>query len=314
MCTAVRFNESLFGRSFDFERSFGEELVITPRGRMRIGQAENRYAIMGVGIKNEGTPLYFDGVNEWGLSAAALNFPRFAVYHEPVDAKVGVPSSHLISLMLGFSRSVSEVRDMLKNISVTADSPSENMEATPLHWIVADPRESLVVESVREGLRVYDNPVGVLTNSPGFPYHLTRLADYSTLGAKNPVDTRLPLYSRGMGAIGLPGDYSSSSRFVRAVFLKDNSPFPESEEGIDSVSHAFDILASVSLPCGSVITDEGLLMYTRYTAVIDMENPAYYLTSSTCRAISRIRLTDILAEGGKIITAPIYKQQIVCDL
>ena len=313
MCTAVRFNDRFFGRTFDFESSFGEEMVITPRGRMRVGQAENRYAFMGVGLKNEGTPLYFDGVNEWGLVACALNFPYFATYHDDAYAKAAVSASHLISLMLGFSHSVAEVREMLKNIAITNESPNKKYKVTPLHWIVSDPRESLVVESVQGGLRVYDNPVGVLTNSPELPYHLTRLADYSSLSTRNPKNTQGLLYSRGMGAIGLPGDFSSSSRFIRASFLKQNCPInPDSTTG--GLGQAFDILASVSLPYGAVITDEGLPMHTRYTAVIDMESPAYYLTTSTCRAISRIKLTDSLCEAAEITTAPIYKEQIICDL
>ena len=79
MCTAIRFNEKYFARTLDFERSFGEEMLITPRGKMRIGEADNRYAMMGIGVLRSGLPLYFDGVNEWGLSAAALNFPGCAV-------------------------------------------------------------------------------------------------------------------------------------------------------------------------------------------------------------------------------------------
>ena len=313
MCTSIRFNDRFFGRTFDFESSFGEEMVITPRGRMLVGQAENRYAFMGVGIKNDGTPLYFDGINEWGLVACALNFPHFACYQDDKDAKTSVSASHLISLVLGFSRSVAEAREMLKNISVTNENPNGKYEVTPLHWIVSDPRESLVIESVRDGLRVYDNPVGVLTNSPEFPYHLTRLADYSGLSTKNPKVTQTLLYSRGMGAVGLPGDFSSSSRFIRASFLKQNCPI-NSDSTTGGVGQALDILASVSLPYGSVITDEGLPMSTRYTAVIDMESPAYHLTTATCRAISRIKLTDSLCEAAEIITAPIYKEQIICNL
>ena len=246
---------------------------------------------------------------------------------------------------------------MLKNIPITADAPGGEHRVTPLHWIVADERQCLVVESVSGGLRVYENPVGVLTNSPELPYHLTRLADYRHLSPQNPKNLPLsednsanenlssekrsnqPLstangsnqqlstedlqnqalpppafYSRGMGAIGLPGDYSSSSRFVRAAYLKEHAPFPDSKDGVSDISHAFDILASLSLPCGAVITDEGQPMSTRYTAVIDMESPGYYLTSATCRAIGHIRLTDSLCEGGKISSAPIYKEQIICDL
>ncbi len=313
MCTAIRFNDRLFGRTLDFESSFGEQLVITPRGRIRIGEAENRYAIMGVGIKNGDTSLYFDGVNEWGLAAAALNFPRFAVYRDDIGTKAGVSSAGLISMMLGLCRSVDEVRTMLENITVTNASATEEYKTTPLHWTVADQRESLVIESVADGLKLYDNPVGVLTNSPELPYHLTRLEDFGSLSVRNPR-SEPPLYSRGMGAVGLPGDFSSTSRFVRAAFLKENALFSDKDEVAEDIHLALDILASVSIPRGAVISDEGLPVTTRYTAVIDMDRPGYYLTTATCRTVSRCRLSDSLAEAGSIITIPIYKKPIIEEL
>lgn len=313
MCTAIRFNDRLFGRTFDFERSFGEEIVVTPRGGMRIGEAENRYAIMGVGIKNGGTPLYFDGINEWGLSAAALNFPGFAVYHQPDRGKVGLPSAHLISTLLGFCRSVAEAKGMLKNITITPDSASLGQGATPLHWMASDQREAIVIESVAEGLRVQENKVGVLTNSPGFSYHLTRLDDYSSLSVRNSEAQSQSAYSRGTGAIGLPGDYSSTSRFVRAAFLCKNCSV-DPDGGMDSIGLAFDILGSVSIPRGAVITEEELPAFTRYTAVMDMENTAYYLTTASCRTVGRIRLTDSLAEACGIISTPFYLKEKILDL
>lgn len=311
MCTAIKFNDRLFGRTFDFERSFGEQILVSPRGRIKIGRAENRYAIMGIGVKSGGTSLYFDGINEWGLTAAALNFPGFAVYHEPRAGKVGIPSAHLISMMLGFCRSASEVREMMKNLTVTSDSSGTGHDATPLHWMVADPREAIVIESVADGLRVQENEAMVLTNSPGFSYHLTRLADYSSLSVRNPDSREQPPHSRGSGAIGLPGDYSSTSRFVRAAFLAKNCSIdPDMPDGIGL---AFDILASVSVPRGAVITDEGLPSYTRYTIVADMENPAYYLTTATCRTVSRLRLTDSLCESSHIISMPFYREEKILD-
>ena len=316
MCTAIRFNDRLFGRTLDFERSFGEELIVTPRGRMKIGEAENRYAIMGVGVKNEATPLYFDGVNEWGLSAAALNFPIFAFYQSDREAKAGVSSAHLIALLLGFCRSVREARDMLSNITITDKGADSKTPPTPQQWIISDPRECAVIESVKEGLKIYDNPLGVLTNSPELPYHLTRLADYSALSPRNPkaAIADLPLCSRGMGAIGLPGDFSSSSRFIRAAFLKENCHFPDSLDPTEDISHAFHILSSVSIPRGAVLTDEGEPTYTRYTALIDMDTPAYYLTTAACRTVRRAELTDSLCEGREIFSFPIYREEVIEEI
>lgn len=311
MCTAIKFDERFFGRTLDFERDFGEELIVTPRGRVRIGEAENRYAIMGIGVKNGNTPLYFDGVNEWGLASAALNFPSRAVYHKPSECMNGVSSGHLIALMLGLCRSVSEVRDMLGKICITDEGAGKDMPPTPLHWLIADPREAIVVESVEDGLKIYDNPVGVLTNSPEFPYQLTRLADFSALSAENPKirPDFSPLYSRGMGALGLPGDFSSTSRFVRAEFVKRNT-----SREIGEISRLFHILSSVSVPQGCIVTDEGREVGTLYTACADMESPAYYLTTATCRAIRKISLTDSMIEGREIISLPIYRDEYILPL
>lgn len=311
MCTAIRFSDRLFGRTYDYERSFGEELTVTPRGRARIGEAENRYAIMGIGVLEDGFPLYFDGVNEWGLTAAALNFPRYAVYRDDSDAKARVQASHLITLILGFSKSVEEVKGMVKNITLIDNEGT--LGKAPLHWIVSDPRQSVVIESVERGLFVYDNPLGVLTNSPELPYHLTRLADFSALSPKNPEETTSPLYSRGMGAMGLPGDYSSSSRFVRAAFLKKYAQVPDGD-GIEGVNAAFDIMSAVSVPRGAVLTEGGAMPHTRYTAVIDMEKPSYYLTTAACRTVGRLRLSDSLSEGSRIMSIPIYREQSFIEL
>ena len=308
MCTAIRFNKDFFGRTLDFERSFDEELIITPRESVRLLDSVNRYAIMGIGAVWEGHPLYFDGVNEWGLASAALNFPGYASYGSKGEGRA-VESGRLISFILGFCRSVSEARDMLGSVEIIADEG-----AVPLHWIVCDGREAMVVESVADGLKLYDNPVGVLTNSPPFPYHLTRLADISHLTPTSPtsagVGTRI--YSRGMGAIGLPGDFSSSSRFLRASFIRERSPL--SEDRSEAVNMAFDILSSLSVPRGCVITDDGEIAYTRYTAVIDMAEPGYYLTTASCRTVGRISLTEEMMTSDHIITRPMYLEPHYIDI
>lgn len=312
MCTAIRFNDRLFGRTLDFEKSFGEELIVTPRGRMKIGQAENRYGMMGIGVMGAGMPLYFDGVNEWGLCSAALNFPNYAVYHGS-GAKAGVSSAYLIPMMLGFCRSVSEVRDMLSNIVINYRQADDGTSATPLHWIVSDPCEALVVESVAEGLRVYDNPVGVLTNSPDFSYHLTRLSDFSYVSPKNPISKNQRLCSRGMGAIGLPGDFSSSSRFVRAAFLRENCRLSGEPGSVRDISLAFHIFDALSQPEGVVLSEKNEPVFTRYTAVVDMDMPSYYLTTAACRTIHRYSLSNSLCEGDKILTLPVFSEEIIVE-
>lgn len=316
MCTAIRFNERYFGRTLDFEKGFGESLVVTPREKMQILESRNRYAMMGVGTIFGGTPLYFDGVNEWGLAAAALNFPGYAVYRPTASDGTGIPSGQLISHLLGLCRSVSEAKEMLGKISVTDGSSDEKNPPSPLHWIIADGRESAVVESVAEGLRVVDNPVGVLSNSPPIDYHFTHLADFSCLGARNPENPlgQTKPYSRGMGAIGLPGDFSSSSRFVRAAFLKENCFGKLSCEGVDEIRRAFSVMSSLSIPIGAVLSDEGLPVFTMYTAIIDMEKPSYYLTTASCRTVLRLALTDSLCDGKEIQSYPIYREENILSV
>jgi choloylglycine hydrolase len=310
MCTAIRFNERYFGRTFDFERSFGESLVITPREKMRILESHNRYAMMGIGVLCFDIPMYFDGVNEWGLVAAALNFPKYTVYHQPEKGGTGVPSGHLISHILGLCRSVSEVREMLKKITITGD-PAGDRGTSPLHWIVCDRRETIVVESVAGGTRIYDNLLGVLTNSPEFSYHMTRIQAFLSLKTKNPEPG---LYSRGMGAIGLPGDFSSPSRFIRAAFLKQYVFGNMAIDNPTELSRAFSVLSSVAIPVGAVISDEGLPVFTIYTAILDLENLTYYLTTSSCRSIIAISMKDSLLDGMGIRRFPIYRDENIISL
>jgi choloylglycine hydrolase len=303
MCTAIRFNSRYFGRTLDFERSFGEEMVVTPRGVMPIMESRNRYAMMGVGVVMNGTPMYFDGVNEWGLAAAALNFPGCAVYKSDSDSETGIPSAFLISHILGLCHSIREAVDMLNKVVIT-DREVDGISPSPLHWILADGRESVVIESVESGIHIYDNPIGVLTNSPELPYHLTRMQDYASLGVRNP---ERDMYSRGMGAVGLPGDFSSVSRFARAAFLRKNC-FDRADNTRGELHRAFSLLNNLSVPIGAMITDEGKAAYTMYSVVVDMERPGYYLTTATCSAISHIALTDKFSNGSEIQSYPIYRE------
>ena len=316
MCTAIRFNERYFGRTLDYEKSFGESLVVTPREKMQILGAANRYAMMGVGVILGDTPMYFDGVNEWGLTAAALNFPGYAVYRSSDKEGSGIPSGELISHILGLCRSVSEVRDMLGKIAISDSAAEGHTKPSPLHWIIADGRECAVVEAVAEGLRICNNPVGVLTNAPDFNYHLTRLADFSSLRAENPRNglSGSKPYSRGMGAIGLPGDFSSSSRFVRAVFLRDCCFGRMSADDIGEVSRAFSVLSSLSIPIGTVLSDDGRPVFTRYTALVDLAEPSYYLTTASCRTVLHIRLNDGLCDGKGVQSYPIYRKEAILPL
>lgn len=297
MCTAINMGGRFFGRTLDVERSYGEGLVLTPRERTKIGEASNRYAIIGMGILEKDVPMYFDGMNEWGLAAAALNFPEYAVYLSPKEDMSNIPSAHLITVILGLCRSVDEAEDMLKKVNIT-DEGAGTHSPTPLHWIISDQRRSITVEPLAEGLKIYDNPYGVLTNSPPFCYHTARLADFMQLGAGYPenklTDKPLSPYSRGMGAIGLPGDFSSSSRFVRGVFVKENiRPLSDGQDKSSAeINGFFHTMSAVSVPYGCVLNRDGEAFYTRYTCLFDLETLTCYVTTYSNPNPRSVKLTN----------------------
>ncbi len=221
----------------------------------------------------DGYPLFFEAMNSSGLGVAGLNFEGNACYNEKREDKINVPSYELISFLLGRCETVKEARTLLSSVNITKEAFSEKLPPSPLHFLVSDEIESITVEPTREGLKIYENPVGVLTNNPEFPYHLTRLCDFLGVTAESPTNRFsknlvLTPYSFGMGGIGLPGDLSSSSRFIRACFFKENS----SE---DTISQFFRILSSTSQIKGSVkIGDK--TEYSVYTSAFDRREKKYY--------------------------------------
>ena len=298
MCTAInqRGEYHLFGRTLDLECSYGESVVLTPRSfSLEFTEQQpyvSHHAILGVALVRDGYPLYYDAINEMGLCAAGLNFPVSAVFHQKKEGTYGVASFELIPFVLGKCQSVSEAVELIKNITVTNTSFSKALPATPLHWIFADKHGAVTVESVAEGVRIYDNSVGVLTNEPAFPYHSVSLTNYMALTNAPPQNTLCPQidltpYSRGMGAWGLPGDPSSASRFVRAVYAKNHTLHANSRS--EAISRFFHVLDTVSLPLGYSLTENGVPTSTVYSSCGDTSDFAYYFTTYGCRRIRAVK-------------------------
>lgn len=283
MCTCIAMREKglLFGRNMDIEYSFGERVVFRPRRfrqqYKRAESAERRYAMIGMAALDSGVPLYAEACNEKGVCMASLNFPGNACYFEKGgDGEIELAPYEVIPWILERSESVLQAEMLLKKICVIAVPFREGLPLAPLHWMIADGRDCLVAEPMREGLKLYKNPVGVLTNNPPFPYHAERLNDFVNLKAAYPQNTmaaglQLMPNSQGTGGIGLPGDASSSSRFVRAAFLLHNS---DAEE--DGLSQMFHILGGVEMVRGSVRTREGKADSTTYACCIDASKGIYY--------------------------------------
>ena len=234
MCTAVSLlsGDFYFGRNLDYEFSYGDEVTVTPRGYtfpMR-GHAplRTRYAIIGMAYVQGDYPLYYDAINEKGLGVAGLNFVGNAVYFPAQAERDNVTQFELIPWLLGQCATLCEARELLGRINLLNEPFSPELPLAQLHWLIADQTGSITVESTADGLHVYDNPVGVLTNNPPFPMQLFQLNNYMALSPESPKNTFAPdapltTYSRGMGAMGLPGDLSSQSRFVRVAFARAHS-------------------------------------------------------------------------------------------
>lgn len=283
MCTAIGLKTEknyFFGRTLDVCSTHGEQTVIAPRNFPLRFKAEkplhSHRAIIGTAHVAGGLPLYYEAMNEDGLCMAGLNFPQNAVYHPMDKNKINLAPFEIILYILGSCKTLAEARETLKNINVADISFSESLPHTPLHWLIGDRSGEIAVESIEEGLKVYENPAGVLTNNPPFEKQLFNLKNYAALSPYNPkkgFTEKLDLtpYSRGMGALGLPGDWSSPSRFVRAAFVKFNI-IPEKDE--TSVRDFLNILDSVKVPNGCVEGDGGF-QYTVYSCCCDTENLTY---------------------------------------
>ena len=313
MCTALDFKNGAhyFGRNLDMEFSYGESVAITPRNfpfEFYGGErSANHYAMIGAATVMDGYPLYFDAVNEKGVCAAALNFPFCAHYFAPRNDGKDIAPHELIPRVLSVAESVEDVEKLLDGARVADVNFRPDVKNTPLHWIFADGKRCIVVESVEEGLKIYDNPPGILTNSPQFPEQLFKLNDYQYLTCEpieNTFSPRLKLlgYSRGMGAMGLPGDLSSSSRFVRAAFVKENSVC--GSEPREAMAQFFRILGSVSQQKGCVHLGEGKYEFTVYTSCCDVEGGVYYYTTYSGTCLSAVDMHKEDLNSSRVIAYP----------
>ena len=312
MCTALSLTTGghLFGRTLDLEHSYGESVVITPRKvplRFRCQPNQVRHhAFIGVAHVQDGHPLYYDAVNEHGLGIAALNFPHSAVYCTPDEGNWLAPYE-VIPFLLGRCTTAQQAAVLLGGLPIAKHNFTPNLPCTPLHWMLADSQDCFVAEPREGGTRIYRNPVRVLTNEPPFPRQQERLGDYlnlSPLPAENRFAPTLDLTacSRGMGAMGLPGDFSSQSRFVRATFVSQNSRGYQSPD--DGVAQFFQLMACVTVPRGSVRLPNGDAE-TRYTACCDTARGIYYWSTAQNPSISAADLHRADLESDTPISYPL---------
>ncbi|MGN0144320.1 MAG: choloylglycine hydrolase, partial [Clostridium sp.] len=309
-----------FGRTLDYEFSYGDEVTITPRNYpfrfIEKGYINTHYAIIGMAHVIDDYPLYYDAVNEKGLGIAGLNFVGNAVYKDKAEGKDNITQFEFIPWILGQCNTVKEARDLIERMNFLNIPFNDELPLAELHWIISDSEESITVEAVEEGIKIYENPVGVLTNNPPFDKQLFELNNYMYLSTKSPENkfaTGLDLkrYSRGMGAIGLPGDLSSQSRFIRVAFTKMNSVSEDGEK--ESVSQFFHILNSVDQQRGCCELENGKYEITLYTSCCNTNKGIYYYTTYDNHQITAVHMHKENLDSNKLIRYQLVKGEQIKD-
>lgn len=326
MCTALSLlakDKKLFGRNMDIDYNFGQSIIITPRNFIWKYQyqpeALQKYATIGMAfglpINNNIYPMYAEACNEKGLAMAGLNFPKRAHYINPNDTQPNqfkLAPYELIPYILSHFSFVKEVKQWIKEVNlVIVEKPiAPNLPTAPLHFIIYDTNdESIVLEQTIDGLKVFDNKLGILSNNPTFDWHLQNLAFYQNLGIDqkrqvNWLKQDISPFGEGFASFGLPGDWTPPSRFVRTAFLKYTSPTNLEYE--NSISQFFHILDNVAMVKGSIKTgtDSNNLNddITLYSSCININDGIYYYKTYNNNQINVIDMHQEDLDGTKTIS------------
>ena len=319
MCTAASYKtlNTYFGRTLDYEMSYGEKITITPRNYpfnfRHIGINDNHFAIIGMAHISNNYPMYYDAMNEYGLGMAGLNFVGNAFYNEVEENKVNIAQYELISYILSTCKNVSEAEETIKNINVVKTPYSDNYPCASLHYILKDKDHCIVVEFMKDGTHIYSNKTGCLTNNPPFNYQLESLNKYAYL-SNTDLDKHFVIddkfYSRGMGGMGLPGDLTSQSRFIRVSYASYFSLSKEDEKS--SVNQFFHILETVSQTRGLCKVNKGYEI-TIYTSCMNLNEGIYYYKTYDNYSISCVKLNKENLDSKDLILYELETSDFICQ-
>ncbi|MGM0214538.1 choloylglycine hydrolase family protein [Enterococcus sp. AZ109] len=305
MCTSLTLTchagHHFLARTMDFGFQLEGRPVVIPRNYTWRREQEDQsttYGFIGTG-RNLGEYFLAEGVNEKGLAVAELYFLDEAQYYaEPQAGKVNLAPHEFIMWLLGQIESISELRERITEIQLVEEAIPVMGFIPPLHFIVTDKTgETVVLESDSGEMVVKDNPVGVMTNSPDFGWHLKNLNNYLSIqptnfASKKIGDYAIKPFGQGSGTFGLPGGYTSPERFARATFLRALTDTGETvEEGVNAI---FKILDNVTIPKGVNIKDDGAIDYTQYRAALDVTELTYYFNPYESQEVFKITLDEAL--------------------
>ena len=297
MCTALMLNTNqgnhIFGRSMDLEYHFGQAIHIVPRNYPYTNVVDKtnhktKYAILSFGVLAQDAtsrkyPLLADGVNEKGLACAGLNFPGYADFQEIDSQKVNIGPHDVILHILANFEYVGEVKDYIKGVHIVNRPFANGWPVATLHWMVSDKNgDSIVIESTQKGLIVYENKVGVMANSPEFDYHVTSLNQYIIQNPTTPKErafggVTLKPFGVGVGMVGIPGDFSGPTRFIRTAYFRSIIDGKYSDE--DTLAEFFHVMDNVSIVRGSVLTQDGIDSMHQYKSCYNQEKGILYYTT-----------------------------------
>ena len=298
MCTAIKYKNNFYGRNLDLEYELPwTKVIIMPKNYLLKFKSNNenidiRYSLIGMGMIANEYPLFYDAMNEKGLFMAGLYFKGYAKYFEKQNDKNNITPFEFIPYILGSCSSVDEAKKILQNVNIVDIPFSKEIPLTPLHWIICDDKQCIVVESTSDGLQIYDNPYKTLTNNPRFNFHLENMNNYVNISPDsrtNLFDSNIKIISNGVGTIGLPGSLTSQDRFVRAAFTNSVSTSNNNEEDI---SQFFHILDSVAQTRGTVHAHENKNELTVYSDCYDFNNKTLYYKTYSNNRLTAISLNN----------------------
>ena len=312
MCTGIRFNDSdgemYFGRNLDWTASYGEKVVLTPRGYKYntafLGENTANPAVIGMGIIVENTPLYFDCANENGLAIAGLNFPGYAKYADaPVDGKTNVAAYEFPLWVARNFSTVEEAKKALKDVAIVAKPINDEFPVSELHWIIGDAKESIVVEYTDKGMEIFENHVDILTNQPGYAWHQENLRNYMNLFPQMPKEVKwnkavMKPFGSGSLLRGLPGGFYSTDRFVRVAYF--NTHYPMQSDEATNVSRLFHTLTGVAMIDGGAAMADGQYEKTIYTGGYSTRTKTYYYNTYEDPAIVAVPMSDFDLDSSEL--------------
>lgn len=323
----------VYARTLEFGIDLDSEILVVPRGFARTGTTPDgkeglkwtsKYA--STGANGAGLPILVDGLNEKGLAVGLFYFPGTAVYppYTAANADKTIAPWELGSWILENFSTTAEVRDNIEKVLVPSVVLKAWGFAPPIHYIATDATgKSIVIEYVAGKLNVHDNPIGVMTNSPTFDWHMTNLRNYVNLSymAAPPVQLgpiKLVSFGQGSGMLGLPGDFTPPSRFVRAAaFSHGTGAFP-SKTGDDAVLQAFHILNNFDIPKGSAREKDEhgnvLADHTLWTSANDLKAKCYYIRTYENSQIRSLDLTKTNQDARNITKISLEGKEVIRPL